>query len=638
MRNGRNSTRRGVLLIVILGLLAMFGLVAVAFVVLTSHARRSARNVQQIDQYDDRPERTLHQAAMQLFRGVPANQAGTNLASIMRVPHDLLADMYGGSYSSVDNNVVLGQVDKTLCRGQLFQFPAPPIAPAQPGQLPPVHTDPSHFVGCVLTMLDGDAMGQSTRIVGISSNGQLQALAFDDGVPWPTAGDNFVINGVPFSGTGFGVLTADGGLSDLALQPGAPGNMIPQGGANEDYDAVDYQNMILAAQVPIFDKTTGEITLVHTIPSFHRPSLVSAGGSGRNVILRPLGVPKGASTGQPDHPLFTGSNLIGGFDPINGPWDVDNDGDGRTDSIWVDLGMPVRSTSDGRLYKPLFAVLCVDMDGRLNVNAHGIPFQAYSDSYQEPYRYENADLQGQYQFADGSASASLPRGFGTGAAEINLLPLFSSLNRNFAFPQQYQNLLFGNSQWEGRYGELSAGNNAMPGVSGRDDPLSFNRNFEYAGDYWGFSQRTERLDSYGSPPDLYGTGRVALDRAGRPMYFDMGQLQASDNTSDDPYEIDLSLKRGRGISTPTTVDNPFSPAEGERILRPFDCDADKLPMRLAALTNDGSNRSVLHNWRHSFTTDSRDVPCPGLGLTPNGQRRARHMVDLLGASKVDRAW
>ena len=53
------------------------------------------------------------------------------------------------------------------------------------------------------------------------------------------------------------------------------------------------------------------------------------------------------------------------------PWDVDNDGDGRPDSVWIDLGYPVQSTADGRLYKPLFAILCIDLDGRLNVNTSG---------------------------------------------------------------------------------------------------------------------------------------------------------------------------------------------------------------------------------------------------------------------------
>src|SRR5690606_7073555 len=53
------------------------------------------------------------------------------------------------------------------------------------------------------------------------------------------------------------------------------------------------------------------------------------------------------------------------------PWDIDNDGDGIMDSVWVDLGMPATTTRDGRLAKPLFAILCLDMDGRLNLNAHG---------------------------------------------------------------------------------------------------------------------------------------------------------------------------------------------------------------------------------------------------------------------------
>ncbi|MEM9185192.1 MAG: hypothetical protein AAGB00_01700 [Planctomycetota bacterium] len=54
-----------------------------------------------------------------------------------------------------------------------------------------------------------------------------------------------------------------------------------------------------------------------------------------------------------------------------GPWDVDNDNDGVPDSIWVDLGDPVQKTSDGRLYKPLYAILIEDLDGRPNLNAHG---------------------------------------------------------------------------------------------------------------------------------------------------------------------------------------------------------------------------------------------------------------------------
>ncbi len=51
------------------------------------------------------------------------------------------------------------------------------------------------------------------------------------------------------------------------------------------------------------------------------------------------------------------------------PLDVDNDGDNVADSIWMDFGFPASRAKDGRLYKPLIAPLCIDLDARVNVNA-----------------------------------------------------------------------------------------------------------------------------------------------------------------------------------------------------------------------------------------------------------------------------
>ena len=74
---------------------------------------------------------------------------------------------------------------------------------------------------------------------------------------------------------------------------------------------------------------------------------------------------------DPEELFWPGSNdnltaLRGARDLF--PWDVDNDGDGTPDSIWVDLGLPIQTDESGRKFKPLFAILCTDMDGRLNVN------------------------------------------------------------------------------------------------------------------------------------------------------------------------------------------------------------------------------------------------------------------------------
>jgi len=417
MKTKHNGARRGVLLLVILGLLAMFGLVAVAFVVLTGQAERSAKTMQQIEQYAVSPKQLIHQAAMQALRG------STNPLSILAA-HSLLEDLYGYK----DPEIMALADFAPLCGGQLFQFAV---------------SDPSRRVGCVLTMLDGTAAGESTLIVGIDSTGTLvQALAFKKGLPQP--GERFVINNVPFSGTGFGYDpgTSPSNLTDLALLPGAAANLFPAGGANEGYDAVDFQNMLLAAQLR--DPSTGQII---TIPSLHRPALVNYwlnknGGDIsdpallRSVVLRPM---------PQIHPNFDGGNPF--FNPIwdglefvdadgdganDYRWDVDNDGDGYTDGIWVDLGMPVRSTPDGRLYKPLFSFLCVDLDGRLNLNAHGNLWQAQEEAYLDGRNYRDK-VPGdspitQARFAGGATQARVPWGQGTGPAEINLLPAFEDIN------------------------------------------------------------------------------------------------------------------------------------------------------------------------------------------------------------------
>src|SRR5207245_1560914 len=73
-------------------------------------------------------------------------------------------------------------------------------------------------------------------------------------------------------------------------------------------------------------------------------------------------------------------------DPTTGriTYDVDNDADGITDSVWVDLGYPARRNSQGKLFKPLFAFMVIGLNGRIPLNTAGnlagqttgIPFPA----------------------------------------------------------------------------------------------------------------------------------------------------------------------------------------------------------------------------------------------------------------------
>ncbi|MEO1995324.1 MAG: hypothetical protein ABGZ17_08615, partial [Planctomycetaceae bacterium] len=51
--------------------------------------------------------------------------------------------------------------------------------------------------------------------------------------------------------------------------------------------------------------------------------------------------------------------------------DVDNDGDGIREGVYLDLDHPVQETSDGRKFVPLYSFTVYDADGLANLNAHG---------------------------------------------------------------------------------------------------------------------------------------------------------------------------------------------------------------------------------------------------------------------------
>ena len=133
-------------------------------------------------------------------------------------------------------------------------------------------------------------------------------------------------------------------------------------GMDEDYDACDLENWFLAIQ-----SADGQVV----IPSFHRPGilmaadwLASANAQQRSKILRPR---------QTDNsPLFPSDPSAPDTTTGKLTYDIDNDGDGVTDSVWVDLGYPVqRDPLTSKLYKPLFAFMVLGLNGRLPLNTVG---------------------------------------------------------------------------------------------------------------------------------------------------------------------------------------------------------------------------------------------------------------------------
>ena len=606
--------------------------------------------------------------------------------------------------------------------------PIPPSASPPPPR--GLSTLENSYNGLVLTFLSGPARGQSTRIVGYLPAATtpprppiLRVMNFEieNGaqVTDPTGQlgkPRVLINGRPFNGTGKGLnayafmgvprLNAQdlslklpsGDFPELALLPnpafllpGAVGAMpniasLPyyapgagmfdpngRGGADESYDAVDFQNMPLAyvpgaalieTVLPDFSGTALPPDLGATVlPSFHRPELINywatrllgaAGGDIRdsdlakeaNDISPPARMLLRRILMRPnwlDHPNFTGGNpeMIAAENNgqrlarmVYGPWDVDNDNDGVRDSVWVDLGLPVMAGADGRMVKPLVSLLVIDMDGRLNVNAHGTAdladtergtgIQDLNDVMADGVRLASSPGQG------GSVeSDDMPRGMAMGPADISLESAigdddFERLLTGFVFPVNGQMVYF-----PGRYGPDDG--STIPGAGVRR--AGKHNQFDLLSQIGmtGFPRRSNQLSDFANPPDLRARYGMGLNDFGQPVFegtlkpiidSQTGASPADDDLLvDSPYELNLSQTTAAGVhgwqANRSAADAPFSVAELEKVLRIYDADAGSLPPRLALLA--GIERTALSTGvdpsdRLKITTDQHDLPAPSVSM------------------------
>lgn len=144
---------------------------------------------------------------------------------------------------------------------------------------------------------------------------------------------------------------------------------------------------------------------------------------------------------------------------------------------------------------------------------------------------------------------------------------------------------------------------------------------------------------YNSPPDLHGrmktltlapggSGIIPQIAFAKPEWSGTS-ADSGRETTDDPYEVSVDTRTGRGgwlfdpASSGTTqgslVDNPFTPAELEPVLRPYDIDANRLPPRLAAILG-----SVAEESRLKITTDSWDTTALTGGSSGSGAAARIH--------------
>ncbi|MBL9161874.1 MAG: hypothetical protein JNL18_03935 [Planctomycetaceae bacterium] len=430
-----------------------------------------------------------------------------------------------------------------------------------------------------------------------------------------------------------------------------------RGGANEGYDAPDFQNMALAylpatqlIETALPDVSVGTLPSALSlagatgsssmvIPSWHRPDLInywanqSPFASGPDLRGSTLATPPGAALLRRillrpnwiDHPNFTGSNpefaAISAGQPgqklarmVYGPWDVDNDNDGFRDSVWVDVGLPVMAGPNGKLVKPLVAMLITDMDSRANANAAG--------SCDLAAAWGPAGLTGMppgsgQRLASPTVTSDLmPHGQGFGPADVSLEQV---IGRN-----DFQTMLVGKTvggqDVPGRYGHAN-GTSVRPGSPNTYDLLAQIQ-------FFGWPAKPNVRSSFGTPSDLRARYGLGVNAYGQPA-FDATlskEVSAMNNGQDpgllmdSPYELNLSQKSAAGVQGyaasgyGNAADAPFSVAEMERLLRPFDADAGALPSRMALLSGVLNTNPQDFAARNKITSDSFDLPTPNISL------------------------
>lgn len=618
--------RRGVTLLLVLSLMTMFAMLIITFMLVTTNARKASQTAAKavVD-----PNRLVDEWPVVTS---DADLAMTKLLvggldSVIG-PHGILENLYGHPVFG-DTEFLSDNFDTVTADGLDVNNKETFLRADSPLTSSNIVTQRGDYLvadllGYVLTVVDvgTSTHADSPKLVGKStfvldpfdSDGQIRFAPFNN-VDLSVAdqataldGCKYIINSPAFSGTGPGFLSVASGSAQLgdhdgnmpfALRPNvlAPesdgtrkyieyltGNRVVM--MNPDYTAPDYLNMFLAWNDVDVDNTK----IKSSIPSYHRPALVNywknqtpakvdtttnPGKTAlRKTVLRPL---------PTDHPNFTGSNPAAVFSNLmsfltDGPWDVDTDGDGIPDAIWLDVGLPPIMI-DGKMHKRLVAYHVLDMDGRLNVNVHG-----------------NKKNDGKDGNGGTDANGDIATiGVGMGTAEVRLDHGLSVLSGTAA------------NVMNGRYGDDNE-----PGIGLSDTELHpftagyFTENNHYA--WWrdpiaqitginplayGYDPDGAGLGFGGIQPDLWGTEPLRFDASGNRIYSSTQYYEQN------PYLMNPYAREN---------DTPFNALELQFLLRsPGDLDYSNLPERLRDALGE-NNFKEPSSFRLHITTRSSNIP------------------------------
>jgi hypothetical protein len=328
--------RRGVILMVVLALLTLFAILGLSFVI---YADAQAKSSQIYRESEDRATADLSPNSLwgfflnQLIYDAADN--GDSVYSALR-GHSLARTLYGFNYTLNGNQIV--------------------TAINNNGTLLP---------------LNGTPFNGSGRMHGPSP---LRASVDDFALV------NYQYHLNPANPNLTDPFVRDPERTPRASLSQAPGSYVA--GANAPYTYPDANNMFLGAI-----KADGTVL----IQSFHRPFVTDYNGKQvgfgsldpsnpnwtsnnsalKYMVLRPRPADNDPSFPPPEDAGGDVKNLIGSPGYLQGASDPQPGQYCNNDSIWIDLGFPVMTTSSGRKFKPLFAPLIIDLDGRANLNVHG---------------------------------------------------------------------------------------------------------------------------------------------------------------------------------------------------------------------------------------------------------------------------
>jgi len=381
----------------------------------------------------------------------------------------------------------------------------------------------------------------------------------------------------------------------------------------------------------------------------------------RQALLRPF--PFDHFQGSPSNVDFTGRPLSLGLSALVGN-DVDTDGDGVLDSVWLDLGGGRIQLRDGTLVKPLYAIRCLDLQGRINLNVHGSVIHALGADAADGRLARRRDG----QTVDPAKAWPLPVGQSFGAADVRVdavlgvAPAQAALAGLANTRGQVSGMERSVGAVFGRHGDAVGSANTVPrpGRPGVNDarvtvagqPLArdlwrgplLDDDF----DFWTVSASPARSVFGGSPPDYWSRFQVASDLRGHPLFLERRTAVTLREMIDNPYEFDPSrVSNPHGSATDVAaatawVDQPFTPAEFEALLRPFDVDnASALPQRMLATTMAAAagNATTFQFVRNAVTAMSWDTPQVIVGdLDPSAWPASKfdmHDWDLVRGLKMD---